>query len=386
MRNTYGPLLVVPTPSHRGNLRFFAVFLVAAALTFSLSGCDALSEIMGGLGLGGGDESEDGKNPGNGDSPPSPAVPTPPAVLQPGDTVVEITGPGESGATTVWNPSVEGYYQIELWGSQGWNPTEDLAKQYGGRGAYVQGVLEITEEEKGQTLYVTVGMGTDPSKVPYNWGMGGGASDVRWGADTLYDRIIVAAGGGGSHDKSTSGLVNAAGYSIGGFGGGLTGGVANSGAPSGGGASQTAGGAAGGGSVKGKAGTFGTGALPNNTNESVGSGGYGYWGGGSGSHDSGNGGGGGSSFISGYEGCVAITGTITSENPITRDTAAKQGPDAATHYSEKVFVPSVTINGTAYTTEMISGNAAMPAPDGGTEIGHSGGGYARVVYLGKPST
>jgi hypothetical protein len=57
----------------------------------------------------------------------------------------------------------------------------------------------------------------------------------------------------------------------------------------------------------------------------------------------------------------------------------------ATHYSGKVFVPTVTIDSTIYTTTMIAGNEEMPAPAGEQETGHSGGGYARAVYLGKPS-
>ena len=32
---------------------------------------------------------------------------------------------------------------------------------------------------------------------------------------------------------------------------------------------------------------------------------------------------------------------------------------------------------------MIAGNETMPSPNGGTEVGHSGNGYARITYLGK---
>jgi hypothetical protein len=302
-------------------------------------------------------------------------------VLMPLDTVVEITGPGSTGATQAWSPPVEGYYRIELWGSQGWNPATDSSNQYGGRGAYVRGIMEITEGEKGQPLYVTVGIGANPAQVAYGEGWGGGASDARWGADTLYDRIIVAAGGGGAHNRARADG-GQTGYSTGGFGGALTGGNASNGTQNGLGGSQTAGGAGGGGghSQHGVAGAFGTGGDAFIV-ESIGSGGYGYWGGGSGGYNGANGGGGGgSSFISGYAGCAAITGSGNTTPKTDSDATVK-----ATHYSGKVFVPSVIIGGTEYTTVMIAGNAEMPAPDGGSETGHSGGGYARVTYLGKPA-
>jgi hypothetical protein len=73
------------------------------------------------------------------------------------------------------------------------------------------------------------------------------------------------------------------------------------------------------------------------------------------------------------------TAPRTDEDPVIK----------ATHYSGKVFDSSVTIDGSDYTTVMIAGNAEMPVPageTGETETGHIGGGYARVVYLGKPST
>jgi hypothetical protein len=242
----------------------------ALVLTLGLSGCDA----------DGGDQ----------DKPVEPAV----VIPNPGDTVVEIAAPGDPEE---WKPPVDGYYLIELWGSQGWSPTDDAGNQYGGKGAYVRGIMEITPTEvaAGQTLYVSVGIGTNPAREGY----GGGASDVRWGEDTLYSRIIVAAGGGGSHDKSltdqTNGWdVSGQRYSTGGYGGELTGGNSSGGKANthGKGGTQTAGGE--GGDVdnhQGASGEFGTGGYAssrpigstdsvNNVGESWGSDGSGYWGGG----------------------------------------------------------------------------------------------------------
>ena len=192
----------------------------------------------------------------------------------------------------------------------------------------------------------------------------------------------MAAGGGGAHDRYRTSDTYHPGYSTGGYGGALIGGNASGGyaGQDGSGGSQTAGGAGNGSGAQ--AGTFGTGGYKDSstgaTSGSVGSGGYGYWGGGSGGYGYYNGGGGGgSSFISGYPGCVAIA----ADGDTTAKTGA--GEEKAAHYSGKVFVQAVTIGDTEYTTAMLTGNAEMPAPDGGTETGHSGGGYARVVYLGK---
>ena len=72
-------------------------------------------------------------------------------------------------------------------------------------------------------------------------------------------------------------------------------------------------------------------------------------------------GGGGSSFISGHEGCDAITETSTAD--------AITHTGEPNHYSGKVFT----------NTQMIAGNATQTKPGGGTETGHSGNGYARIT-------
>jgi hypothetical protein len=137
---------------------------------------------------------------------------------------------------------------------------------------------------------------------------GGGASDVRMGGDTLKDRIIVAAGGGGAGDRFVS-------YSycdaFGGDGGGLEGNDGGYAVNGGGGGTQSAGGSGGGGTGTGQPGSIGAlglggnggGALSGSAGLGGGGGGGGYYGGGGGggggmySSTQSGGGGGGSSFV-----------------------------------------------------------------------------------------
>jgi hypothetical protein len=335
--------------------------------------------------------------------------------------VVDVPGPGEP---VDWKPTTSGYYLIELWGAEGWNPppSVDPLNQYGGKGAYVCGILEITpaEVEEGIVLTLEVahiggagingeggknGGGSNASSgVSDSWsatgiqeGAGGGASDIRWRGDKLQDRIIVAAGGGGANDTSKVGdhpsSITPPPFWKGGYGGAFTGGSSNAWSTNGSGdkradpgygATQIAGGVGGsyisGFGKTGEDGSFGKGGSYKGLQESAGGGGGGYWGGGAGGQLYWNGGGGGgSSFISGYPGCVAI---VSVSNTTPRSGAA-DSVEKATHYSGKVFIPTLTIGEETYITTMIAGNAEMPAPEGGTEIGHSGDGYAKISYLGE---
>lgn len=92
---------------------------------------------------------------------------------------------------------------IEAWGAEG-APSDDVLA-IGGSGGYASGTLDVMP---GQSLTVTVG-GQDgfngggasfrlPASCRSTGGSGGGASDVRVGAATIADRVIVAAGGGGA--------------------------------------------------------------------------------------------------------------------------------------------------------------------------------------------
>lgn len=189
-----------------------------------------------------------------------------------------------------------------------------------GRGGYTEGVLQVTP---GEVYYVYVGQqgGVSSTSTPtfnaFNGGGfgngltssfqaagGGGASDIRFGGQTLADRILISGGGGGGH-------INYDSNRRGGAGGGLTGGNggSNNGVNAGGtGGTQSAGGV--GGQYGGQAGSLGQGG--NGVGDPVGGGGPccagggggGYYGGGGGNH---SGAGGGSSYASGHPGSIPAT-------------------------------------------------------------------------------
>ncbi|MDR0350360.1 MAG: hypothetical protein LBH64_02270 [Coriobacteriales bacterium] len=109
-----------------------------------------------------------------------------------------------------------GDYLLEVWGAQGGGNrlSTTIGADNGGRGGYSKGVMHL---EAGEKLYLKAGgigvMGRDTPEGGFNGGgaggkrldvtgiylgSGGGASDVRVGADNLYARVIVAGGGGGA--------------------------------------------------------------------------------------------------------------------------------------------------------------------------------------------
>jgi hypothetical protein len=98
-----------------------------------------------------------------------------------------------------------------------------------GRGARVYAVIPVAKEER-LSIYVGGADGFNGGGHGNKQGgsNGGGASDVRTGHGRLRDRILVAAGGGG-----TGGLTycfsTGGGYGAGGSGGGLTGGPGSDG-------------------------------------------------------------------------------------------------------------------------------------------------------------
>ncbi len=181
-------------------------------------------------------------------------------------------------------------------------------RSYFGRGGRVYAVIPV---RPGETLYVDVGGqgsatggfngGGSPGRSPSEGGGygGGGASDVREGGDTLQDRILVAAGGGGQG----YGFYNRSAF--GGKGGGATGGNGGSAYSSG----YAGGGGAGGmqrqggsGGVGGEASGSPENGAPGNPGAS-GAGGNGGQGGynpsPSGYNDGGGGGGGGGGYYGG---------------------------------------------------------------------------------------
>ena len=282
-----------------------------------------------------------------------------------------------TGSEEVFIVPATGYYKIEAWGAQGGAYTTYVP----GNGAYTSGYIYL---EKDEVIHVNVGgQGSTAAsssnytdggyngggKANYEAGTGGGATDFRYGSNTLNDRIMVAAGGGGT------GRVAAA--TIGGHGGsliGVDGGDYNASSLNGGsGGTQIAGGLATTATTAGTSGSLGIGGNGgyNSSNaHGSGAGGGGYYGGGGGSARTG-GGGGGSSYISGYTGCVAITSS-TDRTPKTGCDSDTTDITCSHHFSGKIFIK----------TRIKPGNEAIPTHDGtGIMIGNTGNGFAKITYM-----
>ncbi|EAX93438.1 hypothetical protein TVAG_137230 [Trichomonas vaginalis G3] len=182
-------------------------------------------------------------------------------------------------------------------------------------------------------------------KTIHFFGIGGGSSDVRLYANETFDwsdplslrsRILVAGGGGGSEWPNSRG----------GHGGGLEGGKGYSNCQSvlrtdcpnsiSGGGTQIAGGSAAPTfrNLVGYPGLFGISPVNYTSIDIGGIGGNGYYSGGS--IDLAGAGGGGSSFISGYEGCVALNSSLNENPSPTR---------SSIHYSGIKFFNPIMIQG-----------------------------------------
>ncbi len=250
-----------------------------------------------------------------------------------------------------------GIYSLETWGAQG----SDRGAKNGGKGGYSYAEMYLS---KGEVLYVHVGGSGNTTNINgtgkgYNgggqvsgyygsggvWiqtslGYGGGASDIRYGGDSLYNRVIVAGGGGS---------VGASG-NAGGAGGGLTGENAIGGYGAvGTGGTQTSGG------TGQNAGSFGQGGNSYGANGGYGgAGGGGWYGGGGSGVDSG-----GDDDRSGAGG----SGFIWSES------SASNVPSGYL-----VTDKSYLSNGLLY-----SGNQTFKSPTGANETGHTGDGFVRIT-------
>lgn len=221
-----------------------------------------------------------------------------------------------TGSSQTFIADHEGAYKLEAWGAQGGSYSSSLL---GGKGAYTSGTVNL---QKNQNIYIYVGAqgGSNDSVTNvggYNGGGysgnngsgksmgGGGATDFRlisgnWNErNSLFSRIMVAAGGGGNVSTSGYTIVVGAGGSLTGVDGG---GSYSSNTPTGG--TQISGG------VGHKLdsdtdyvrnGTFGY-APQSNTDGWGGGGGSGYY---AGANGYGKGGAGGSSYISGYKGAIS---------------------------------------------------------------------------------
>lgn len=157
-----------------------------------------------------------------------------------------------------------GIYTLETWGAQGGH----RGNNNGGKGGYAKAEMYLV---KGEVLYVYVGgsgstLSQDGKTKGWNGGghtngyysaggvwsettnmYGGGATDIRYGGNSLYNRVLVAGGGGsvGASNKAgaaaglsadsgcgtggTAGAINAAGSYRAGFGYGGNGTFGNGG-------------------------------------------------------------------------------------------------------------------------------------------------------------
>lgn len=258
----------------------------------------------------------------------------------------------------------KGQYQLECWGAQGGNGTNNTS-QPGGKGGYSKGI--ITLNKKTNLYLYTGGQGLNGTTYNSNGattaggfngggsatsinsrGSGGGGTDIRIAVDSLYARVLVAGGGSGS-----SGYTNLAGFA----GGGISGKTYNNqdsssgGSWYGGGGSQTQGGAANTSySNYTTAGSFGQGGNYNSgSNTYYGSGGGGGWYGGGGAIGVGGGG-------SGY---------------------------MYTSSSASYYPSGCLLNSSYYLTNatILAGNAAFISPTGTSETGHAGNGYIRITVI-----
>ena len=251
-----------------------------------------------------------------------------------------------TGAVQNYTTVCRGTHTLTVWGAQGGNT--------GGKGGYSTGVVNLNEN---MNLYIYVGgQGSRGSTGGFNGGgttgssggTGGGASDIRIGTDSLYARVIVAGGGGGKGQDDCA---------AGGVGGGTTGGgSADQGycGTQAGGGTQTAGGAKGIYIVISGAntGAFGKGGNASDGSSDGGGGGGGWYGGGAGATAGwSNGGGGGSGYV--------YTSSTASSCP------------SGCKLTSSYYLTN------ASTT---AGSSSFPGTSGSSETGHSGNGYARIVY------
>lgn len=193
---------------------------------------------------------------------------------------------------------------------------------------------------------------------------------------------MVAGGGGGCYGTLTSCIG-------GGSGGGLKGYDASTsnGYGPGFGATQISGGAAGVATTENLTGQSGTFGIGGSRGTMAGGGGGGYYGGGGSAHIDASGGG--SSYISGHTGCVAITSSGTPKSGCDTETTDNS---CSIHYSDKVLIDTLMIDGSGYTwtneKAATAGTNLMPNPRGGNYAsgGNTGDGYAKITFVGTSYT
>ncbi len=258
-----------------------------------------------------------------------------------------------------------GKWKLEVWGAQGGYNNESAAS---GKGGYSTGDIVLSSSTNIYIYVGGIGIAATSSSVTAsggfngggasyasNWGRasGGGATDIRINQDSLYARVIVAGGGGGSTGASDNMATES--VSSGGAGGGIDGidGLEVSGTSQGFG---TGGGISSPGFNRKKtqySASFGQGGSADSSLTAAGGGG-GWYGGGPGS-----GAGGGSGWV------------YTEENFTAWQTG---NPTDAANW---------LLNSTYYLTNAgtIAGNQSFEDPDGAEVTGHSGNGYAKITWV-----
>ena len=202
---------------------------------------------------------------------------------------------------------------VQAWGASGGTAPNNGICTIGGLGGYAFGDLAVSS---GVTVWVSVGgegvpggtggwnRGGDACNNTLTCASGGGASDIRFGGQTLNDRVLVGAGGGGAEYSGCAGT--------GGNGGGLIGDAGSESYPHNGtGGTQSEGGSPTGGTHLGTSGMFGISGTSGNHPEGHSAGGGGGWWGGAGSAEDGHGGGG-SSYYGGMSGSRGTTAGVQS--------------------------------------------------------------------------
>ena len=286
-----------------------------------------------------------------------------------------------TGSVQTYSMACNGSYTLYVWGAEGGYRS---STNYSGKGGYSTGTL--TNQTHGKTLYVYVGgaggsgssgCGSTICTGGYNGGGyrykyygGGGATDIRisggaWNDATgLKNRIIVAGGGGSDGAKTKKGM----------YGGGTTGGTSTENYTAnknycGQGGNQTYSGYSASYTITSQAttglnsntlnyyaGGFGFGGGGVYLSNGYGGAGGGGWYGGSGtvpdsSGDDDRGGGGGSGFI--------YTSSTASNVP------------SGTTLSSSYYLSSAST---------VNGGTSFTGTGGTAETGHSGNGYARIVF------
>ena len=289
-----------------------------------------------------------------------------------------------TGSVQTYTIPKSGRYKLEVWGAQGGNYyNSGKTGNKPGLGGYSKGEVYLNSSN---IIYVYVGGaggnatfssqgiagfnggGTIPgSYTGRNAGAGGGGSDIRVGTDSLYARIIVAGGGGGASPTNNTTV-----RQLGGAGGGASGekgfyesytsGYPCDGYPG----TQINGGSKSSyynsDTIEATSGGFGVGGSGayKNTSWSCASGGGGWYGGGGTNYTGGAGGGSGWIY-------TASTFTYWASN-------STEGQSGNWLLDDSYYLSNAST---------IAGNTSFTAPDGTSETGHSGNGYARITYLGS---